>query len=169
MNQELTTERAKQLFNYCPMTGKLFNKVSRSTAMIGQEAGSKNDRGYCNVSVDGKNYLVHRVIWLMVYGTWPDDQIDHVNGIRDDNRLCNLRAVGQIENMRNRKTPKSNSSGTMGVHWNKRESCWRARIKVNGNLIELGHFKEKAEAIAARKAAELELGFHPNHGRVSDE
>ncbi|QDP61702.1 MAG: hypothetical protein Unbinned4466contig1000_14 [Prokaryotic dsDNA virus sp.] len=85
--------------------------------------------------------------------------------MRTDNRLCNLRKVTRVENSRNAAIGKNNKSGCTGVHLNKNNKNWVASIKVNGKGILIGSFKNKEEAIKARKEAERKYGFHPNHGR----
>ncbi len=97
----------------------------------------------------------------------PSGEIDHINGDRTDNRICNLRDVTSAGNSCNRRRQDRNTSGVTGVAWDKRASRWQARIGLNGKQKYLGYFDSLDEAVAARKAAELELGFHPNHGRAA--
>jgi len=121
--------------------------------------------GYREVSILGKSYRSHRLAWLLHYGEEPKNQIDHINGVRDDNRIENLRDTTQAENCKNVKKPKNNTSGCVGVYWKKRDSVWRAAISVNDIQVSLGAFKDKSDAIAARLKAEIKYGFHANHGR----
>jgi hypothetical protein len=102
---------------------------------------------------------------LLTYGSWPVDQIDHINGNTKDNRLENLRDVSNRENLRNQKIPKNNTSGTLGVSFDKRKQNYQASIKINGKRKHLGYFKNKEEAIAARAVANIKYNFHENHGR----
>src|SRR5262245_14923519 len=83
-----SAERVRQLLKYSPETGELRWRVSRRGrgARLGRDAGAGHAKGYRRVSVDGRDYLVHRVIWLWMTGEWPAAQIDHRNGVRDDNR-----------------------------------------------------------------------------------
>lgn len=120
--------------------------------------------GYCRTGIFGKTYPSHKLIWLFHYGAFPTQQIDHINGIRHDNRLENLRLVTHAENCRNRRIPTTNTSGTIGVTWVAGRRKWRAQIRFNGETHNLGQFKHKADAIAARKQAEKTFGYHPNHG-----
>tara|TARA_R110001606_G_scaffold190822_1_gene338772 strand:+ start:384 stop:701 length:318 start_codon:yes stop_codon:yes gene_type:complete len=101
----------------------------------------------------------------MHVGDWPADQIDHISGDRSDNRIENLREATQTENSRNMKTLANNMSGVMGVSWDKRERHWIATISDDNSSVRLGRFKSFEDAVAARKAAEVEYGYHPNHGR----
>ena len=166
---------ARKLLRYDPDTGKLYWR-HRDRGMFKnsglwkyfnkrfafQEAATSSDRhGYRQLTLLGKGYSAHRVIWLIATGEWPDDQLDHINGDRHDNRLKNLREVSQQENLRNQKRSSKNTSGTTGVSWHRTTDLWQVRIA--GKTI--GYFKFLEEAIAVRKESEIEHGFHKNHGR----
>lgn len=178
------SELLRKLLRLDPETGKLFwrerpvdmfaegnlssevNCRRWNTKLSGKEAFTSTDRhGYRQGTILGKVYRVHRIIWCIVHGEWPPEDIDHINGIRDDNRLINLRAVSHAENQKNQKMQANNTSGVTGLHWLKQNQKWMAYIKVNGKQKHLGHFTDKAAAISARNAAEIEHGFHDNHGR----
>ena len=163
----LSQKRVKELFHYNSETGDLIRKVrTSSNANAGDKAGSLNkSTGYINIHIDGFKYKAHRVIWLWMTGEWPKDQIDHENHIRHDNKWLNISPATNQENGKNIKLPIDNTSGTIGISWAKREKKWEAYIHVNGVKKALGYFSDKNEAIAARKAAEIKYGFHPNHGR----
>lgn len=125
--------------------------------------------GYKRCSILKKYFQLHRLIWLYMTGEWPKGEIDHINGDRSDNRWCNLRDVSHKENSINLKLSKRNTSGTIGVSFNKREKSWIANIQnKEGKQTYLGTFKTKEMAVAARKAAEIEFGYHPNHGRKAN-
>ena len=124
-----------------------------------------NNYGYRFGTIQGRPYLAHRVLWAMTHGEWPDGDIDHINGDRLDNRLANLRCVSRVENHHNRRLLKGSKSGAPGVQWHRHTGKWIARIKVNYRSHYLGVFDELDAAKAARKAAEAEFGFHPNHGK----
>ena len=96
---------------------------------------------------------------------FPSKFTDHINGVRNDNRLVNLREVDPIQNNRNSKRTSLNTSGQMGVGWNKQTQKWRSIVHVEGKGVFLGAFKNKEDAIKVRKQAEIEYGFHKNHGR----
>jgi hypothetical protein len=100
----------------------------------------------------------------MVHGYWPKE-VDHINGDSCDNRLVNLREVNHQQNMRNAKRRSDNSSGATGVYYIKATGRWIAQIRVDNRGRHLGAFNSFEEAVAARKAAEVALGFHENHGR----
>lgn len=132
----------------------------------GQIAGTiKGTDGYCKIIIDKKQYTAHRLAWLYVHGYLPEGQIDHINHVRADNRIDNLRDVTQSENQRNATKREDNTSGTTGVNWHKRDKRWYARIKVGTKRINLGGFVEYSEAVNARKNAEVLYGYHENHGK----
>lgn len=163
-----TAATVRKLFSYNKKTGELtrLTRTARCTK-IGEVAGSVWTDGFAKyrlVSVDNVQHKMHRIIWLLVTGKWPAHVIDHINGDGVDNRWCNLRAVTAVENSRNRRLCRRNTSGCPGVWWRADNKKWRVLIRVNGRLLHLGHFEELDIAIAARKAAEVKHGFHPNHG-----
>lgn len=152
-------DELRPVFSYDPETGIV---TRRST---GKPVGTVNGRGYLVVSFQGRNLYVHRLAWVIAHGAWPLGQIDHVNGIRSDNRLENLRGVTASENSRNRSLPRNNTSGRIGVSFDKRSGKWYAHIRIDGRMIYLGLFVEYEDAVAARAAAEREYGYYANHGR----
>jgi hypothetical protein len=102
-----------------------------------------------------------------MHGEFPTYQIDHIDGDGLNNRLENLRDVTQLENLRNMTLYRNNTSGRIGVCFVKREGKWCAQIGTKSGSKHLGHFSNFDDAVTARKAAEVELGYHENHGRVS--
>ena len=100
----------------------------------------------------------------MVYGEWIDE-VDHIEGTRNDNRLAKLRDGSNGQNRKNIKLPRNNTSGAIGVSWVKNINKWRAYINFDGKRIGLGCFDDINDAVFARKSAEAEYGYHPNHGR----
>jgi len=164
-NNTITVERVRELLDYDPETGVLTWKLSRGSVRAGKIAGSIDYKGYRTIQVDGINYRSHRLAWVYVYGYWPPEQLDHINGVRIDNRIKNLRPVNQSESSRNMSRRRTNSSGTTGVRFNKRDKKWVARIGVNCKWIYLGYFDSKEDAVKVRKQAEKELGYHSNHNR----
>jgi len=156
--------RARLSLRYEPETGKLFWRDGHKLA--GREAfKSPTFYGYLQGGICGGVVMAHRVIWAIVHGYWPK-QIDHINGVRTDNRLANLREVDDAENRKNTALRRDNTSGCHGVRWNTDLNKWRTEIRINGKSKHIGVYTSKEDAIAARKAAEAALGFHPNHGRV---
>lgn len=142
---------------------------NRSTVKIGSIAGTRCQQGYVRVRLFGKSYLAHRVVWELISGLIPSGmQVDHINHIRDDNRIENLRVVTNAENGRNRSIHPRNKSGCVGVRFNSKDEKWVARIRFDGNDVHLGNFDKKDDAILARKKAERQAGFHENHGTIPE-
>lgn len=125
---------------------------------------SINDKGYQCGSFRGRIIELHRAAWAIHYGAWPVGQIDHINGVRSDNRIINLRVVTNAENARNQKRQSRNTSGQTGVCWHSSDRKWRAQISANGKRKFLGRFDSMEAAIEARRAAERAYGYHENHG-----
>lgn len=165
----LTQERARFLFRYDAETGRLFwrNKSApRSNRIkVGGEVGNIfNDGKYRQCSVDGKKYLVHRVIWLLHSGMFPL-VIDHIDGDGLNNRLGNLREVTLQGNAGNSSLRADNTSGVLGVYWHKGAKKWLAQAQVAGEYVYLGLYATIESAQEARLRASEKFGFHKNHGR----
>ena len=167
-------EDLRNLLDYDPETGLLRwkprpeNKTGWDKHTAGKQAfTARNSSGYNIGAIYGSPYVAHRVIWVIVHGHWPSGQVDHINGVRDDNRIENLRDVSAAENHRNKAKSKNNTSGCVGVIWDASKCRWKARITVDYRTTNLGNFKDKADAMSARAAAERRFGFHKNHGRNS--
>jgi len=170
---------ANRLIRYDPDTGQMFWRdraesdfpVKKSAPRVaaswnarysGKEITTKSSFGHIMVHVNigvRKRYCGHRIAWLLHYGQWPTNVIDHINGNPSDNRIANLRDCTLSQNARNQKLSSRNTSGKIGVTFNKRAQKWRAWIKVDKKTISLGYHYTKAEAIAARCAAEKIYGF----------
>lgn len=163
----ITADEARMLFQYMPDSGLIFWKVNASYRVkAGDPAGCINKNGYQLIRLRGRQYKAHRIIWLIMTGSWPENVIDHINGVCGDNRWSNLRVVSTGENLKNKKINSNNKSGTMGVSWDRRANKWYAKIRVNGRLLNLGNFDDINKAIEVRKLAEINHGFHENHGRL---
>lgn len=184
LGHDIPPERIIQAFRLCAETGKIFYQdrpvgdfrasathsaasfaKGWNTKFAGKEAGNTGHQGYRRISFDGTSIAASHVAWLLAHGEWPSGFIDHINGDRSDNRPSNLRVVDAQENAKNQKARYDNTSGVVGVCWCKSKRKWLARITVNYHHKNLGSFQTKAAAIACRKAAEQQYGFHPNHGR----
>jgi len=152
---ELTAEKLRELLHYDQVSGIFTWKVRTSRSVkVGNLAGSVDGDGYLRVMALSRRYQAHRLAWLYMYGVWPEGQIDHINRIRTDNRIANLREVTNKQNHQNRSKPSNNTSGHSGESWYKRDSKWVAKITHNYKHTHLGYFENLEEAIAARKAAE---------------
>lgn len=159
---QLTAELARSLLDYDPSTGVLTWKMFRSPrARKGDRAGCVNpSTGYRHIGVDGQVYAEHRFVWFYVYGAWPSDVVDHINGVITDNRIENLRDVTRHVNLQNqRKAHASNKTGFLGVrHIPKyRLRPWQARINIDGKKRYLGTFATPEEAHAAYLEAKRRL------------
>ena len=157
----LTQAELKRIWHYDPDTG-LFTRLIATAGhkKIGEIANGRSNKNYVQIQIAEKTYKAHRLAWLYMTGDWPKHQVDHINGIRDDNRWCNLRDVKQSVNQQNQRSPhRDNKSGYAGVCWDKSINKWRAQITVNNKKIHLGIFDDVHEAGAYRLRNKREL--HP--------
>ena len=179
-----TPEELRQLLDYNPETGEMFWK-ERPAAMfcdvdknreliarawnkrwVGKPAFTAINAGYLTGALFSANCRAHRVAWEIYHGEWPENQIDHINGDRSDNRISNLRHVTDAENKQNVKRRSDNTSGVTGIG-NFGAGKWRAQIMCAQIRHHIGIFHTFDEAVAARKKAETDMGFHKNHGRAT--
>lgn len=138
---EITCEVARQLFDYDAETGIFRNRVTRShNALQGAVVGYFDKDGYVQMGIGKRKLKAHRLAWLYVYGEWPSLDIDHINGVRSDNRIANLRVVSKSQNQRNRfAVQKNNTTGFHGV--SRFQNYYRARIRVAGRELHLGLYR----------------------------
>ncbi len=153
---------ARRRLVYDPSSGDLAWAAVPENRFAGQTAGCRRASGYIQISLGGRVHRAHRLIWLMTYGSMPADEIDHINGRRDDNRLSNLRAASHAENARNRCVSRTNRLGQRGVVFDARHGRYEANIYHLGKRIYLGRFATKtaAAAVYADRARELFGDFH---------
>ena len=141
----LTNESLREYLRYDQLTGEFtWLKDRRSSKVKGTIAGYKEKHGYIIIRVNSKNYKAHRLAWLYVYGNWPKGQIDHINGIKNDNRIINLRDVNSRLNMQNK--PIHRTKRLVGTTFNKQHNSWKAQVHFNGKKIHLGYFNTEKEA-----------------------
>lgn len=158
LKTELTAERLRELLHYNPETGVFTWLVHRFRHKAGSVAGSPESDGHTCIGVCGRNYRAHRLAWLYVHGHWPKQEIDHINGVRTDNRIANLRDVSRTVNSENLRSAKSNNtSGFLGIYLHKKSGLWHASIKVNGRKLSLKYHKTKEEAYAVYVEAKRRL------------
>jgi len=125
----LTQARLKDLMIYDADTG-VFTRI-KSVQRSGRRVSDiPNTHGYLSVCIDYKMYLQHRAAWLYVYGKFPEGHLDHINRVKTDNRLCNLRVVTDFENSQN--TPPAKNNLYPHVHWVVKKNSFRVRIKSAG-------------------------------------
>lgn len=161
----LSQDRLKELLTYDPDTGVFYRNKSVYRWKAGYIAGGKNVDGYIAIQIDGYKYKAHRLAFLYVNGAFPENDVDHINGVKDDNIFINLREATTSENCKNAKISINNSSGVSGIFFNKRSSKWQVQINSEGKRYHLGVFKDWFDAVCARKSAEISYNFHPTHGR----
>lgn len=157
---QLTQERVRELLDYNPRTGDLKWRVSRGNPVkAGDKAGSLMRDGHLEISIDGHRCLVHRVIWLHVYGRWPNGYIDHIDGNPSNNRIENLRDVRRQINQQNQRRARADnrSTGLLGAYYNARAKRHFSSIGLNGKSIHLGYFDSAQEAHEAYVRAKREL------------
>lgn len=173
-----TPEELRQLLHYDADSGILYwrprgrdmFKSERSyrswnAKHAGREAlASISAEGYKAGTILSGAAQAHRVAWAVYYGAWPSQQIDHINRVRTDNRILNLRDVSKKENAHNMGRSKSNTSGCTGVSWSKREQKWTAYIRHDGRQRHLAYTPKFCEAVKLRKSAERAFGFSALHG-----
>lgn len=153
---KLTQSQLKELFFFHEDTGVFSRKITVGGQLAGCISGSQNSDGYLQICIDSVLYKSHRLAWLYVYGVWPIGCIDHINGIRNDNRISNLRDVSVAINMQNQiSANSSSSSGLRGV--SKHKHGYQARIQANGVPTYLGYFKDMHEAHVAYLSAKKSL------------
>lgn len=140
---KITAEKLKEVISYDPETG-IFTWKHRKAR--GGLAGHLDSNGYLTIRVDWILYGAHRLAWLYMTGSWPSGDIDHKDGDSANNRWANLRDATVSQNMANSKLSRGNTSGVKGVHWDKDNRKWRARIKVKYKSIHLGEFDCPAAA-----------------------
>lgn len=153
----ISAEDVRVLFSYDASTGLVTRLVSRrGRALAGADVGSADMYGYRTVRIGKRSYKLHRIIWLHTYGVWPAGDIDHINGKRSDNRLCNLRDVPRRTNLQNQsKAPNNKSTGVLGVYRSKKR--FYARISIDNKSRHLGTFDTVGEASAAYLSAKRDL------------
>ena len=153
----VTQERLKELLTYNKRNGTfVWAKPTATWLRPGDSAGGLDKNGAIRIKIDGRLYLAHRLAWLYLFGEWPSGCLDHINRNRQDNRIKNLRLATYSQNGQNKNHQKNNKSGTPGVYFSKDTNSWRVQINVNKKRINLGRFKSKDLAIAARLSAEKE-------------
>lgn len=154
----LKHERLLEVLDYCVESGVFVWKKSRGNRANGQKAGTAQSNGYWTIIVDRTPHLAHRLAWFYVHAAWPPEDIDHINGIRTDNRIENLRAVSRSQNMQNQRGPRSNNiTGFLGVRRNhKRFSAFIKAVK-NAPAKYLGTYDTPEDAHAAYMTAKAAL------------
>lgn len=160
-----TPEQLRELLSYDPDTGEFFwreDVVGKSSSWMAKYSGKQTfttdcGSGYRRAQIEKCDVRAHRVAWAMYYGKWPDDEIDHINGIRHDNRIINLREASRFTNGSNVPMHRDCSSGLKGAYWHGQRNRWTSRIRANGETRYLGLFDTAQEAHEAYCKAAKEL------------
>lgn len=158
-----TVDRLRELVSYDPETGAFTRLTTVGGRQAGMPAGGSSSKGYWQMSFDGKIVEGHQVAWALHYGTWPDTDLDHRNGDKQDNRIVNLRPASKSQNMFNQRLSKANTSGAKGVYPNGRG--WKTLVGFYGKRYWAYGFPSKEHAQEFRElAAEMLHGAFVNHG-----
>ena len=167
----VSVETLRNLIHYDSESGQMVwrprsDNLSFTTRWAGKRVfTSDNGKGYKTALVMGRRLTAHRVAYAIFYGRAPRGEIDHINGVREDNRIQNLRDVPAAINRRNSARSSRNVSGVTGVSWKKAYSKWQACFQVDGKQIHLGYFSRKEDAIQTLLRERAKYGYHDNHGR----
>jgi hypothetical protein len=162
---DLTAEYVRQIFEYNPITGILIWKIKPAKYINpGTKAGNIDSRGHMTVRIRGKGYLIHRIAWLYMTGSWPDQEIDHIDRNRANNSWANLREATSTQNQYNSSKHKDNTTGFKGVCYHKRDRKYTAQIMKSGKLLHLGYFNTPEEASKAYNEASKQLHGVFGHG-----
>ena len=156
-----TQKYLQENYTYDAESGILYRK--RKTTQD-TPAGTTWTTGYVVTKIKGTFYKVHRLIWILLYGDNPPTIIDHINGDKSDNRLCNLRACEHSQNLWNARKPKNNTSGYKGVKMHKKSGKWYGEVRGNGErrITRLCETKDEANQLLIRIRADLHGDFANN-------
>lgn len=153
-NDIITAGQARELFTYDPLSGDLTWNVQLSpVAPVGSICGTITEKGYRYVAFNRRRYAAHRIIWLMMTGEWPPQQMDHRDLDKANNRWSNLRLATRSQNQQNRRSHRDSASAYKGVYYRKERGTWISLIRVDGRLLTLGTFQSEIEAARAYDAA----------------
>jgi len=173
---DLTFDYVTSILKYDPQTGYLIWKKRPidhfpdarafkiwNTRWANKPAGNKTKHKGIQIRINKKNYIAHRIVWLLAYESYPIDDIDHIDNNPNNNRLSNLRLASKSENQWNTRKHKNNTSGFKGVYFDRRSNRWVSKIMINNKNVYLGSFKSADDAHNAYKKASLSM-----HGRFSN-
>lgn len=147
-NQKIELTYLRSVISYDEKTGKVFwKKLTSPRIKIGNEAGSKYANGYTYLHLNNTVFMMHRIIWFYYYGEWPESEIDHINGERSDNRICNLRLVTRRQNMQNKK--RNREGLPSGAWFNKEQNRWLSGFGAENKFFHLGSFDNQKDALQA--------------------
>lgn len=156
----ISIEQLKEKLEYNEKIGIFKWKIDNQNQVCHNDiAGTIHSNGYVYIKIDGETYRAHKLAWFYYYGVYPKQELDHINKIKSDNRITNLREITHINNLRNTKIYKNNTSSVKGVTFDKSRNKWRAQIVVNQHTYNLGRFKDFDEAVCTRLIVEQCLNW----------
>lgn len=168
MENMISAEELKAEMRYEPETGQFYwlksGKGRKPDLKVGTVVSCYGGLQYVHVHLRGKKYSGHRLAWFYVYGNWPPEDIDHIDGNGLNNSIANLRLASRTQNMCNRTAFKNNKSGMKGVYLDRRSGKWRSEIKFNRVRHHLGRYETAEEAYSAYLKAAQRL-----HGQFATE
>lgn len=153
-----TPNELRNLLRYEATTGKLYSRKSGKEVFT-----NTHHSGYKKGAINNRTYIAQRICMTIQAGQWPNGEVDHINGDKADNRLCNLRVVTKSQNQRNAKMRKDNTAGHVGVSL-RANGKWQAYISLDGGRAHIGTFNCRSAAIVARKRAQVSHGYTERHG-----
>lgn len=166
MKQKITQKRLKEVLHYDPDTGIFKSIIGRKgIKCIGAELGHIGR--YVKIAIDKKRYYAHRLAFLYIEGYFPENDVDHIDRDKLNNKWSNLREVSRRCNLRNCDIRETNKSGITGVSWSKEKRLWVASITINYKMIQLGRFPSIKSAAIARYNAEKEHSFYKCNSKSS--
>lgn len=156
MDQQLTQQELALVLRYEPTSGT-FTRIAN-----GKLVGSPSANGYLRCRVNGRFYFLHRLAFLAMTGSFPPEDVDHIDGVRANNAWSNLRAASRGGNCQNRSAVTTAKSGVRNVYWNAKSQRWQVKVTLGGRSKSFGYFATVAEAAPVAKAAKAALhSFHP--------
>ena len=160
MNDSVYIKRFKEVLTYVPKGGYFVWNKSQGRMKAGEIAGTLRPDGYVRINIDCVPYMAHRLVWFLYYGEFPDCEIDHINGARNDNRLENLRLATSKQNKENTRLKINNTSGHRGVSWDASRNKWLAFVVSDRKFHNIGRFDDIGDAVIAVREARNKLFTH---------
>lgn len=158
MKTNHTAAEIAEWLRYEPDTGDFFwRRPIRNQRAVGAKAGSIDSNGYFRIMVRGVRYKAHRLAWLLMTEVWPTGEIDHINGVKSDNRFCNLREATPSQQRANCPVRRNSRSQTKNVYFRPKDGKWIVRMRVNGKWNFFGSYANKEEAAHVAHLKEVEI------------